>query len=153
MSISIDRTVTRNTPRYGSNGIDCGGTTVRAHSRHLATVVTVDGAIRDTNVDEISAYSRRFVLAGTRYILDLSGVDAFTASGIRFLCHVDDECRAAGVEWAMVPSDSVIRMLSLGDDESMFPTAESLSEALHYFADEIGARRRLLLPLITKTAS
>jgi hypothetical protein len=37
-------------------------------------------------------------------------------------------------------------------EESSFPVFGSVHEALHHFADASSARRRLLLPLLTKTA-
>ncbi len=46
---------------------------------------------------------------------------------------------------------SGLTLLVTGEDAS-FPTAATVHEALHYFADANTARRRLLLPLLTKTA-
>jgi len=42
-------------------------------------------------------------------------------------------------------------LLVTGEDTS-FPTTATVHEALHNFADATTARRRLLLPLLTKTA-
>jgi len=131
---------------------DCSGALVRAQCRHLATVVTVNGAIDAMNVDQVSEYCGRFVLPDKPIVLDLSGVECLAAQGIRFLYRIDDACRAAGVEWALIASPAVTRVLSITRDECAFPVAESVREALHCFADLISARRRLLLPLLTKTA-
>ncbi|ORW05918.1 STAS domain-containing protein [Mycobacterium kyorinense] len=140
------------TPRHGSPVIDCGGATVRAQCRHLATVVTISGAVDAMNVERVSEYSRHFVLSDKPLILDLSGVDCLASDGIRLLYRIDDDCRAAGVEWALIASPAVSRVLQITNDDGMFPTAESVHEALHYFADAISARRRLLMPLLHKTA-
>jgi len=43
-------------------------------------------------------------------------------------------------------------VLQITNEEGLFPVAESVHEALHYFADAISARRRLLMPLLNKTA-
>ncbi|MGH3541498.1 MAG: STAS domain-containing protein [Mycobacterium sp.] len=152
MTDSIDTVASYFTPRYGNYPFDCSGARIRAQCRHLATVVTVSGAIDATNVDRISEHCKRFILPEKPIILDLSGVDCLAAQGIRFLYRIDDNCRAAGLQWALVTSQAVVRMLRITDDEANFPAVGSVHEALHYFADVTSARRRLLLPLLSKTA-
>lgn len=152
MTGSTDTAVSYFRPRYGSPVFDCGGALVRAQCRHLATVVSVAGAIDAENVDRVSEYSSHFVLPDQPIVLDLSAVDCFTTAGIHFLHRIDEDCRAAGVEWALVVSPAVSRVLQATDDEDLFFIADSVREALHDFADAISARRRLLMPLLTKTA-
>lgn len=152
MTESIDTAVSYFRPRYGSPVFDCGGAQVRAQCRHLATVVTVSGAIDAENLDRVSEYSSHFVLPDQPVVLDLSAVDWFTTAGISFLYRVDENCRAAGVEWALIVSPAVSRVLRITDEEDLFSIVDSVHEALHYFADAISARRRLLMPLLTKTA-
>ena len=149
---SIDTTTSYLTPRYGNPTFDCNGAQVRAQCRHLATVVTVNGAIGTTNVERVSEYSRHFVLPDKPIVLDLSGVESLAPQGIRFLYRIDDACRAAGVEWALIVSPAVTQVLHVTSDDGAFPVVDSVREALQYFADVITARRRLLLPLLTKTA-
>jgi anti-anti-sigma factor len=118
----------------------------------LATVVTISGAIDASNVDQVIEHAQRFNLPDKSFVLDLSGLDSFAAQAVRLLHRVDDACNAAGLEWALIPSQSVsVTLLVTGEDTS-FPTAATVHEALHYFADANTARRRLLLPLLTKTA-
>lgn len=143
----ITRTITT-----GDNTVDCGGAQIRAHYRHLATVVTIRGAIDAANVDQLGEQARRFVLAKEPLVLDLSGVDSFTAAGIWLLCVLDGDCRAAGVEWTLVESPAVNELLRDFDEEAKFPTAGSVGQALHHLADVINRRRELLLPLFQKTA-
>lgn len=152
MTQSTDTAVSYFRPRYGSPMFDCGGAQVRAQCRHLAIVVTVSGAIDAVNVDRVSEYSSHFVLPDQPLVLDLSAVDCFTPAGVHFLHRIDERCRVAGVQWALVASPAVSRVLRATDDEDLFSTAASLREALHDFADAISARRRLLMPLLTKTA-
>ena len=64
---------------------------------------------------------------------------------------LDENCHRAGVEWSIIASQPVHRTLQLFGERETFPTAGSVPEALHHFADSIGERRRLL-PLLTKTA-
>jgi anti-anti-sigma factor len=152
MANSIDAATSHWTPRYGNPTFDCGGAQVRAQCRHLATVVTVNGTIDATNLDHVNEYCGHFVLPDKPIVLDLSGVDCLAAQGIRFLYRIDDACRAAGIEWALIASPAVIQVLRITNDELAFPAVDSVHEALHCFADLISARRRLLLALLTKTA-
>ncbi|MGH3559641.1 MAG: STAS domain-containing protein [Mycobacterium sp.] len=152
MANSVDTTASSSRPRYGNPTFDCGGAQVRAQSRPLATVVTITGAIDAMNVEGITEYSRHFVLPDQPIVLDLSGVERLAVQGIRFLYRIDDACRAADVGWALVASPVVTRALRTSDDESAFPLVDSVHQALRCFADVITARRRMLLPLFTKTA-
>jgi anti-anti-sigma factor len=152
MNDSIGTAVSHLAPRHAHLPVDCNGAAVRAQCRHLATVVTISGAIDASNVDQVIEYAQRFNLPDTPFVLDLSGLDSFAAQAVRLLHRVDDACSAAGLEWALITSQAVsVTLLVTGEDTS-FPTAATVHEALHYFADATTARRRLLLPLLTKTA-
>jgi anti-anti-sigma factor len=137
--------------RPGNGAVDCGGAYVRAHCRHLATVVSIRGDIDAVNVDRVSEYIRRFIHGGNPIVLDLSGVDLFAMAGISLLHLVDEECRAAGVEWTLVASPAVIELLGDGC-EDMFPFTRAVHEALSDLAEAIVSRRQLVLPLIKRTA-
>ncbi len=152
MTHSIDTAGSCVAPRHAHLPFDCNGAAVRAQCRHLATVVTINGAVDATNVDQVSEYTKRFILPDKPFVLDLSGLDCFAAQAVRFLYRIDDVCSAAGVEWSVIPSRAVTTALLVTQEESSFPVFGSVHEALHYFADANSARRRLLLPLLTKTA-
>jgi anti-anti-sigma factor len=128
-----------------------GGARVRAHCRHLATVVTLRGEIDGLNADQIGGYIRRFILEQTNLVLDMSGVTHFAPAGISLLHGLDEDCRAAGVEWTLVASPAVTELLDDGT-EPIFPIAGSVHAALRNLADAIVNRRQLVLPLIRKTA-
>jgi anti-anti-sigma factor len=138
--------------RPGNGTFDCAGVQIRAHCRHLATVVTIRGEIDAVNVDRVSEYIRRFILGGNPVVLDLSDVSHFAAAGISLLHRLDEGCRAAEVEWILVASQAVSELLDDGRDEDMFPITRSVREALRDLADAIASRRQLVLPLIKKTA-
>ncbi len=146
MTVSIDSAAS------GRPASDCNGARVRAQYRHLATVVSVSGAIDLKNVDQVSRYSRRFIMQDKPFVLDLRGVDYFSAQSMTFLQQVDEDCRMAGLEWALVASPMVSQVLRIVDEDATFPVAASVHSALQTFADEISARRLLLLPLLSKTA-
>lgn len=132
---------------YGNPTFDCAGAQIHAVCRQLATVVTVDGVIDDTNIERVTAFARRFVLSEKPFVLDLSGVNSFSAQCISLLYAVDESCFHAEVEWSVITSGAVSR--ALGGAGVSFPIADSVPDALHHFADSIDERRRLL-PLLTK---
>jgi anti-anti-sigma regulatory factor len=136
---------------YGNPAVDCDGAQLRALCRQLATVVTVNGDVTGTNVDRIGDYAKRFVLMEKPFVLDLNGVNSFSAECVSMLYNLDEHCHHAGVEWSIIASQAVLRTLRLAGERETFPTAGSVAEALHHFADSMGERRRLL-PLLTKTA-
>ncbi|MGO8938439.1 MAG: STAS domain-containing protein [Mycobacterium sp.] len=138
-------------PASDASTFDYGGARVRAHCRHLATVVSIRGEIDGLNVDRIGGYIRRFILEQTNLVLDMSGVTHFAPAGISLLHGLDEDCRAAGVEWTLVANPAVIELLGDGT-EPMFSIAGSVHAALRNLADAIVSRRQLVLPLIRKTA-
>jgi anti-anti-sigma factor len=137
--------------RFGNPPADCDGVRMRALSRQLATVVTVSGDVDAVNIDRVSQYTRRFVLAEKPFVLDLSGVDSFATQAVPLLYDLDDDCGTAGVEWALIASHPVVRRLSMVDDSALFPIVNSVPAALQHFAESAHARQRLL-PLLSKSA-
>lgn len=138
-----------------SGAVECSGARIRAHCRHLATVVTISGEIDAVNVDQIGESVRRFVLCDKAVVLDLSAVTHFSSAGVALFDVLDDECRAAGVEW-MIVANPVVSAL-LGDvsdpaEATTLPMTRSVHEALGYLADGINGRRQLVLPLVKKSA-
>ena len=134
----------------GAAAWDCDGAQVSALWRQLAIVVTVSGEVDAGNIDEIGKHIRRFALTGKPVVLDLSAVRAFPVQGAQCLYDLDEDCGAAGVEWALVAGPAVIDALTRHGDE--VPTLASVPDALHHFADVIAMRRQLLMPLLRKTA-
>lgn len=139
-------------PRHAHLPFDCDGALVRAQCRHLATVVTITGTVDARNVDQVITYARRFNLPDKPFVLDLTGVDTFAAQAVRLLYAVDEACTAAGLEWAVIPSQAVSLTMLVTHGDIDFPTATTVHEALQFFADATTARRRVLLPLFNKTA-
>lgn len=138
--------------RQGNSTFVYGGAQLRAHCRHLATVVTIRGEVDAGNAEGIGEHLRRFVLGESPVVLDMSEVHAFAAPVVSLLFTLDEQCRAAGLEWVLVASTAVTD--ALGDDGSRarFPVADSVRQALHDLADGIASRRQLMLPLVRKTA-
>ena len=120
-----------------------------AHCRHGATVVTVSGRVDAGNVDPLTESALRAVAAGSRLVLDLTGVTAFTPRAMGLLNAVDERCLNAGVDWALVPSEAVARRLR---PDAALPVIASVAEAEHRFDDEILRRRGRLVSFLRRTA-
>ncbi|MFV9634905.1 anti-anti-sigma factor [Mycobacterium neumannii] len=112
--------------------------------------MTVDGIIDDRNIERITAFARRFVLAEKPFILDLSEVSSCAEQLISLMYDLDECCYHAEVDWAVVASDEVQRVLHASGVS--VPVAASVPDALHHFAENIEKRRRLLPLLTQKTA-
>ncbi len=135
---------------YGNPSFECAGAQLHAVCRQLATVVTVDGTIDESNIERITAFARRYVLAEKPFVLNLSGVDSCGGQIVSLMYDVDDSCYHTGVEWSVIVSDAVQRVLR-GSGVSV-PVADSVPDALHQFATELDQRRRPLPLLTQKTA-
>lgn len=130
---------------------DCDGAQVRAHYRHLATVVHIRGEIDDANVDRISHHIARFILGENPVVLDVADVNGFAEAGMSLLYAFDAECRAAGLDWTLVASSAVTQVLDETGHDASFPIMRSVHEALRDRADAIVLRRRMALPLVRTT--
>ncbi len=137
---------------YGNPTIDCDGAQIRAQSRQLANVVTVSGAISTANIERVTAFVRRFILAERSFVLDFSGITAITAQATSMLAAVASDCDRAGVDWALIDSDAVAGFLACTPQSVEVPVADSVPDALQYFADGVARRRSMLLPLLTRSA-
>jgi anti-anti-sigma factor len=127
------------------------GAQVRAHHRHLATVVHIRGEIDEENVDRIRDHIARFTLGDNPVVLDVADVNEFAEAGISLLYAFDADCRAAGVDWTLVASSAVTQVLDDTGHDASFPIMRSVHEALQDRADAIVLRRRMALPFVRKT--
>lgn len=143
--------ITSFTSRYGNPVVDQGGARIRAHCRHVATVVTISGHLDSSNIEAAGGVAKRFVLPDKPIVLDLSEITEFAPEAIRLLQDLDDACAAADVRWALITGDTVADALAVATDIQL-PVVSSVAQALHDFDDEILDRRRFLLPLLRKTA-
>ena len=136
------------TSRYGNPADDYRGAHIWARCRHNATVVAIGGRIDARNVDHVIERSVRVVRTDAPFVLDLTGTTSFSSAAIALLSAVDDHCTALGVQWALVAGDAVGRRIEHMD----FPMLNTVAEAEHAFDDALLRRRRMLLPLLRKTA-
>ena len=120
----------RNEHTMTDDSVDVDRVRMRALMRHQATVVTISGDVDASNDYRVHDFATRFVAVSKALILDLSGVEFFSAAGLSVLIAVDEACRTADVEWALISSRVVNRVLRLIDCDTTLPTASSVPEAL-----------------------
>ncbi|KUI16306.1 anti-anti-sigma factor [Mycobacterium lehmannii] len=135
---------------YGNPSFECAGAQLHAVCRQLATVVTIDGIIDETNIERITAFARRFVLAEKPFVLNLSGVSSCARQVVSLMYDIDECCFDTDVEWTVIPSNAVERVLCASGVS--VPVADSVPDALAQFASDLNQRRRPLPLLTQKTA-
>jgi anti-anti-sigma regulatory factor len=138
------------TSRYGNPARDFKGAHLWAYCRHGATVVAISGRVDAANVAPVTESAVRAVSAGSRLVLDLTGVTAFTPRAFALLAALDERCVAAGVDWALVPSEAVTRRLAARIES--LPVIGSVAEAEHQFDEAVLRRRGVLLPWLPRSA-
>jgi anti-anti-sigma factor len=125
---------------------------VTCHTAHFATrwlhpsmvIITAHGELDAANAQEFVTYSLRHAEAVRRLVLDLKGVEFFGTAGFSALHNLNVRCAASGVDWALVPSKSVNRLLSICDPDGALPVQPSIDTAL----DAVHGEPRRLLKLV-----
>jgi anti-anti-sigma factor len=125
------------------------------HGAHFATrwlkpsvaVITVHGELDAANAPQFVDYSLRHAPHAERLVLDLSGVDFFGTAGFSALHTVNVRCAGEKIEWALVPSRAVTRLLQICDPDSALPICASVEAAL----SAVQGEPRRLLQLVSKS--
>ena len=109
-------------------------------------VITAHGDLDASNAQDFVDYTLRHAERTPRLALDLSGVDFFGTAGFSALHTLNVRCAGAGVEWVLVPSNAVSRLLRICDPDSTLPMAATMPAAL----SRLRADQRRLLQLVSK---
>ena len=109
-------------------------------------VITAHGDLDASNAQEFVDYALRDVDRTKRLALDLTGVDFFGTAGFSALHTLNVRCAAAGVEWVLVPSSAVRRLMRICGPDSALPIAATMPKALSL----LQAEQRRLLQLVTE---
>jgi anti-anti-sigma factor len=105
------------------------------------SVITARGDLDASNAQEFVDYALRDAERTERLALDLTGLDFFGTAGFSALHTLNVRCASAGVEWVLVPSNAVSRVMKICDPDTTLPVAATMSAGLvHLRADQ----RRLL---------
>ena len=125
------------------------GVVLCSHAHGSTTVVTATGEIDASNIHHLTDYTTHLLGAARPVVIDLAELDFLSAQGISELFDFDERCGAAGVQWALVPSHPVRRLLRICDLDGRLPVAESTDDALERFSSP--SRIRPLLQVVSET--
>jgi anti-anti-sigma factor len=90
--------------------------------------LTAVGEIDAVNGRALASYVERHTGMTKQIILDLRGVDFFGSQGFTALCYIRAHCTAADVDWLLVGSRQVHRILSICDPDGQLPLANRAPE-------------------------
>lgn len=124
------------------------------HTAHFATrwvqpdtaIVTADGEIDAANAREFVEYALRHAAQLDRLVIDLSGVDFFGTAGFSALHTLNVRSAGDNIDWAMLPSRSVSRLLRICDPDATLPVCDRIETAL-----SAAQSRRPLLQLVPES--
>lgn len=108
------------------------------HTAHFATrrltpdtaIVSAHGEIDAANSREFVDYAMRNAAELERLVIDLSGVEFFGTAGFSALHTLNVRTAGEKIDWALVPSTSVSRLLRICDPDAALPIRDSLASAL-----------------------
>jgi anti-anti-sigma factor len=124
------------------------------HTAHFGTrwlrpstaVITAEGELDAANAQAFVDYALRHDARTDRLVLDLTGVDFFGTAGFSALHTLNVRCAAENIDWALVPSTAVTRLLRICDPDSALPICTSVETAL----SAVHGEPRRLLQLVSK---
>ncbi len=109
-------------------------------------VITAAGELDASNAQALVDYALRDADRTQRLALDLTGVGFFGTAGFSALHTLNVRCAGADIQWVLVPSVAVTRLLRICDPDSTLPLATTMSAAL----TRLQADQRRLLQLVTE---
>jgi anti-anti-sigma factor len=125
--------------------LDAGGVRLSIRSDNMTTVVAATGEVDASNIDRVSEYLRTALTVNHPLVVDLRELTFFGAQGIPALFSLGEHCAKAGVDWVIVVSHPVLRLLRIGDKDHRLPTVSSMPEAMKRLTGVTPARRLLQL--------
>ena len=99
-------------------------------------VITAHGELDASNAQEFVDYALRHAAHSEHLVLDLSGVDFFGTAGFSALHTINVRCAGDNIDWALVPSTAVTRLLRICDPDSALPICRNVDAALSDCARE-----------------
>lgn len=92
--------------------------------------VGVRGDIDAVNGRDLARYVVHHTRASRQLVLDLRSVDFFGTQGFTALYYISVHCARTDVDWAIVGSRHVRRLLAICDPDGELPLADNLRAAL-----------------------
>jgi anti-anti-sigma factor len=115
--------------RLGRNRTDRGE--FRARELSATTVlVTAVGEVDASNSGDMLGYVEEHATAYQQLVLDLSRLTFFGTDGFSALHTINVRCSRRGIDWVVVPSAEVARVLRVCDPEELLTTAGNIVSAV-----------------------
>lgn len=92
-------------------------------------VITACGELDASNANQLADYVQACALHTKSVIVNLSDLEFFGTAGFSALHTINVRCAGADVQWAVVPSKPVSRLLRICDPDHALPLAESVPDA------------------------
>jgi anti-anti-sigma factor len=112
------------------SGFACGAADFNTFWMPPSTaIIAAVGELDAANAAEFAEYAWRDGRM-THLLLDLTGIEFFGSAGYSALLAFNVRCAAEGVEWFMVPSKAVRRLLDICELDSALPVQPDMDAAL-----------------------
>jgi anti-anti-sigma factor len=109
----------------------CGRAVFTAQNLSAERVlVAVKGEVDATNRQALGRFIQRHTRVSKQLVLDLSGVDFFGSQGFTALYYVNVQCARRDVDWLIVSSPRVTRILRICDPDLDLPLVSDFDAAL-----------------------
>jgi anti-anti-sigma factor len=95
-------------------------------------IVTVEGEVDAANRRDLGRYIERRLRPTTQLLVDMRAVEFFGAQGFSALHFVSVCCNRFDVDWIVVGSRCVRRLLGILDPEHELPTADDFDSACQH---------------------
>ncbi|MGW4097567.1 STAS domain-containing protein [Mycobacterium sp. NPDC004974] len=109
-------------------------------------VISAHGEIDAVNAADFADYALRHTTEAERVVIDLTDVEFFGTAGFSALMAIGLQCSTTDIDWVLVPSRAVNRLLRICDPDSALRTCYSVAAALSMLNGETP-----LLQLVTKS--
>jgi anti-anti-sigma factor len=95
-------------------------------------IVTVEGEVDAANRRDLGRYIERQLRPTTQLLLDMRAVDFFGAQGFSALHFVSVCCNRFDVDWVVVGSRGVLRLLAILDPDHELPLTHDFDSACQH---------------------
>ncbi|MGV0779642.1 STAS domain-containing protein [Mycolicibacterium sp. XJ775] len=117
--------------------------TDRSHAQFFAqwlwpatSVISVQGELDASNATELTDCGIRNSRPRGQLVLDLSAVEFFGAGCFACLHTINVRCACEGIDWVLIPSAAVARVLGICDPACALPVSNELPAALSMLRDQ-----------------
>lgn len=100
-------------------------------------VISVSGELDASNATELTDCGIRHTRPSGQLVLDLSAVDFFSAGCFACLHTLNVRCAGENIDWVLIPSRAVSRVLGICDPARALPVSTSLPAALSTLRNQL----------------